>query len=509
MTTLTAIIFNLAESDAEVVFFGRDTNLALKHKDIFKLVQGNAELFSASGVRPRDRVLIRMHNDLESIVSFLALILIGAIPMSVKPGNIADTLYREYIDRIVDNFDVSYIYGEEPLTSYPTRILAWRSTAMGTDASVEWIPSPKQIAFVQFSSGSTSEPKPIAISHGAVCDNLRTIVAVDRRTSSTIGFTFLPLAHDMGLVGGLLSNLLARNSLLITSIDYFLRSPISCLAEAHKHGASVSAMPNFALRYITKHLQMFRSKNKGVPIFENFSTIYCGAEPIRQPTVSQFLEEAIPLGLKPSALYFSYGLAEATLIVSGYRFSSLDEAFDQSRTTEPVARLGPAVGNMKIKLETTLYGKDSPHGSVLISGPSLLSGYGFQDQSNSEEWFDTGDVGYLLDGELYLCGRAKDTIIVNGENLYVADIENIVIRHFPVRDCIVLPDSDAFHILVVPEHCGDFRTEDISRTVLHALGVAPRTTLITLARDVLRTTSGKPMRSEILKRLKQECRVAC
>ncbi|WP_176211977.1 AMP-binding protein, partial [Acidithiobacillus thiooxidans] len=441
---------------------------------------------------------IKLTSDLEHIVSFLALILLGAIPVSVKPGNMADSTYHEYIEHIVENFRLNWIF-DHTESGHIREALPRNRHAERLSNSPTYNPLGSETAFVQFSSGSTSNPKPISISHLAIYSNLLSIISIDERSTSTVGFSFLPLSHDMGLVGGLLSNLLAKNSLLLVPTEYFLRAPLRWLREAHSLGASITAMPDFAFRYITRQLQLFETKLTGEPLFEYFRTIYCGAEPIRFSTISKFILQTTPLGFEPTALYFSYGLAEATLVVTGHRFLSLEESFVRSGTSEPVACVGAPIGNTEVTVAGG--GDSSAHGRVWIRGSSLFSGYGVHTDCSFDGWFDTGDIGFVCSGNLYVCGREKEMIIVNGINVYASDIESAVMRRFPVKECIVLPDDNVYHVLLVEKEL-NIPVDNITGHLVRIFGVAPLSILAAKSSQIVRTTSGKPMRKVMLQRLK-------
>lgn len=496
--TLTNIILGLAGCDNHLMIASRDGISKIRYRILFQHAEKLAASFAHNGVRPRDTVLIQLTSDLEHIVSFLALILLGAIPVSVKPGNMADSTYHEYIEHIVGHFHLKWVF-DLTESGRIREALPRNQHAKRLLKSLTHMPLGSETAFVQFSSGSTSNPKPISISHRAIYNNLTSIISIDERSTSTVGFSFLPLSHDMGLVGGLLSNLLAKNTLLLVPTEYFLRAPIRWLREAHGIGASITAMPDFAFRYIARQLRLFEAKSTGEPLFEYFRTIYCGAEPIRFSTISEFILQTTPLALEPSALYFSYGLAEATLVVTGHRFLSLEESFVRSGTSEPVACLGAPVGNTEVSV--TGGGDSSAHGRVQISGSSLFSGYGVHTDCRFDGWLDTGDIGFIRAGNLYVCGREKEMIIVNGMNVYASDIESAVMRRYPVKECIVLPDGNVYHMLLV-ERTVDIPVKNIASHLVRIFGVAPLSIVAAKSSQIVRTTSGKPMRNVMLQRLK-------
>lgn len=497
--TMSDIVLGLADSDSKLILANRSGIDTLSYAELFQQVELAASAFARHGVRPNDTALIHLSCDLEHIVAFLALVLLGAIPVSIKPGSMSDGAYRDYVVLILERFGVDWVF-DIPELEHSYLSLHWSQADSGSSSYKRHTPAAADTAFVQFSSGSTSEPKPIAISHGAICNNLRWITHIDGRTASTVGFSFLPLSHDMGLVGGLLSNLFAKNTLLLVPTEYFLRSPIRWLREAHRLGAQVTAMPDFALRYITRYLRLFEKNPLESKIFEHLRTIYCGAEPIRQKTIADFICQAAALGLDATALYFCYGMAEATLIVTGHRFKSMEESFMQQGTADPIACVGAAVGNTRIVVKQGGH-EDRAHGGIWVSSSSLFSGYGINSSDGPAKWFYTGDIGFVHNGDLYVCGREKEMIIVNGMNLYVADIESAVLRQYPVKYCVVLPDSDKYHVLLVQGKY-ELHAEEVSSHLACKFGIAPHSVTMVRPGHISRTTSGKPMRNVMLQKLK-------
>lgn len=255
-----------------------------------------------------------------------------------------------------------------------------------------------------------------------------------------------------------------------------------------------------ALCYITRYLRLLEKDPLESKIFEHLRTIYCGAEPIRQKTIADFICQAAPLGLDTTALYFCYGMAEATLIVTGHRFKSMEESFMQQGAADPIACVGAAVGNTRIVVKQGGH-EDRAHGGIWVSSGSLFSGYGINSSDDPAKWFYTGDIGFVNNGDLYVCGREKEMIIVNGMNLYVADVESAVLRQYPVKDCVVLPDSDKYHVLLVQGKC-ELHAKEVSSHLACKFGIAPHSVAMVRSGHISRTTSGKPMRNVMLQKLK-------
>ena len=401
------------------------------------------------GVQTDTRVLIVVLTDIEHVVACLALMHIGAVPVSVKPPKGLSDAYREYLTRIADTFGITYGYHTLPL---PTSVRPLRSSAeapyKAARASLPHQPNPDDVVFIQFSSGSVSAPKAIPITRRALAANISAILRWDGRHSDSGLFCQMPLSHDMGFVGGLLSSLCSQNPLILTPVRRFFSKPVACLSVAQTLRTEITLLPNFAMDYVDRALR--RLPPHGAPLlFAHYRSIYCGSEPIRQASVSSFLATAVPRGLNPEAMTFCYGLAEATLMVTAHRFRGLARSFNRCLTNSPVACVGKPVAGWKCGSGR---GRTRSGRSRSAAIP-YLPGTWFRRPAHS--WFDTQDFGYFVRGELHVCGRAQDRIFVNGEKLFAADVEAAIQRAVQVRGCVVLPHADEIMVapVAVAERC--------------------------------------------------------
>jgi fatty-acyl-CoA synthase len=481
---LSELIARLDRTDAGVVTL--DPAGSLTWAEVGALARGNAARFAAEGIARGDRVVLAMDNDLEHIVVFLALMTLGAIPVSVKPRRGPEAAYAEQLARLVASYGIRSTYRTLPAIA-GTRAISWDPEARDPAAPVA-IVRPDDIAFVQFSSGSLGAPKAVPIHHAALLDNMRAITEIDRRTPDSRGYCFLPLSHDMGLVG-LLSCLIHQSHACISSPRYFLRYPVGYF---EKYGrCDVVAMPDFALRYLARHLAL-RGHGYRRDLLAGVRTIYCGAEPIRYPTIAQLIEAAAPLGFDPRALVFCYGMAECTLIATAQRFESLDASFSDGTRDRKLARVGTPIAGMEVRLDD--------EGTIFLRGPSVFSGY-LDGAPLANGWHDSGDIGFLHDGALHISGRAKDMIIINGENIFPQDIEGFVSRLDGISENVVLTEDDGFYLFIVPSATVD--PARVAAQVAVQFGAAPLGVATGRTQDILRTTSGKPMRQAMLDELRK------
>lgn len=330
----------------------------------------------------------------------------------------------------------------------------------------------KSLAFLQYTSGSTAFPKGVMISHGNIVHNAATIRTATGHEPGLRGVSWLPLHHDMGLIGmALQQTYSAMHSILMPPL-YFLQSPIRWLRAIDRYRSHTSGAPNFAYDLCLRRITPQQCEGLDLSCWR---VAFNGAEPIRAQTLERFAEKFAPLGFRPESFFPCYGLAEATLLVSGSPVDatpvvrSFDrEALAQGRITEVAAaaddgqaergeaREGAAqrlVGCGRLWLDQqvaivdpTTRARCPPDrvGEIWLAGGSVGLGYWelpeqsaesfgarFSDDSEAGPFFRTGDLGFLRDGELFITGRLKDLIILAGLNYYPQDIEKMVEESHP------------------------------------------------------------------------------
>jgi acyl-CoA synthetase (AMP-forming)/AMP-acid ligase II len=506
--TAAEAVARLDRTDAGVTFGPAARAAHVPYALLGEMARGNAEHLRGLGVRRGDRVLVSLASDLEHVVALLALLAMGAVPVSVKPRRGPVDAYAAALGRLCRRYGVRHAYRTLPPLEGVAAV-GWSESARARGAGAVAAVGADDPAVVQFSSGSLGDPKAVPITHGALAANVAAILEVDGRTPDSVGHTFLPLSHDMGLVGGLLSNLVLQNPLRLTEVKTFLANPLDPFAR--ERPAEKLAVPNFALGYLARYLASPAARRgaAGAAPFAGVRTIYCGAEPIRRETVAAFAAAAGERGLDPRALVFCYGLAEATLIVTARRFGSLDDSFAAAGAGRSVANVGAPVRDTEVVVGARGPGgapepaAPGAEGAVFVRGPGVFAGYLDDPASAHGGWFDTGDLGFLRDGELYVSGRAKDLIIVNGENLFPDDVEAVVARQPGVAECVVVPDDDRFYVHVVAERGAAPDPGGIAAAVGASFGAAPAAVVVGPRGSIERTTSGKPGRGAMLARLRE------
>ncbi len=354
----------------------------------------------------------------------------------------------------------------------------WLATdAIGTDNTAQWkrpAIAPHMLAMLQYTSGSTSQPKGVMLSHANLMHNTRAIGRAFDMGCDT-GMFWLPAYHDMGLVGGVLEPLLAGITCVLMAPAAFLQRPIAWLSAISRYRATISGGPNFAYDLCVRKIT---DEQRATLDLSCWSLAFVGAEPIVPETLERFAAAFAPCGFKPAAFYPCYGLAEATLMVTGATrgHGVVVRSFDEAALMHNVAQTLPAnavhgrrlvssgrpVDGLRIAIVDGQTGTQAPDGHVgeiWLAGPSIAMGYWNKPEQTGRSFeaplhgshhvaldvaphvshdashltsgdttpfFRTGDMGFLLDGELYVTGRIDDLLVVRGRNHHPQDLEAAV-----------------------------------------------------------------------------------
>ncbi|WP_338885710.1 AMP-binding protein [Xenorhabdus sp. TH1] len=473
--------------------------------------------FRAIGIRPGSRVILPFSTSIESITAFFALIGMKALPFSVKlpiSGGSHDE-YCELLQGLIRRFGCVAIVTTKAMPIRLEGVVQVQVSTASLDhradvEGIEWAnPAPEDIAFVQFSSGTTGQQKGVPIRHGQLIRQLELILSQDDRSSSDVGASWLPLYHDMGLVGSLLSTMLAGHSLHLDSPAGFLMDPLAWLASLSTHRVSITALPNFSMSYLLKRLGEADADELSGCRFDALRRIYVGSDVIDASVVSRLTQLLQPLGLSDKAITPCYGMAEAVLMVSckpandTVHLSSIEGRRD-------VVSVGTVLPEFEVRIlvEGNRQGGSGEEGEILIRGGTLAYGY-FEDERamiDADGFYHSGDIGYLQDGHLFISGRIGERIKINGENHFLPYLENTIQSHPGLRPGGVAMIQSGKKLIVLAEpkavstvaELGTLRSE-LSTLLMAKTGIkVPREQIFLVRRGQLkRTSSGKLQRSLI------------
>jgi fatty-acyl-CoA synthase len=384
---------------------------------------------------------------------------------------------------------------------------------------------PDDIAFIQFTSGSTSAPKGIALTHESVSANVQSIISGSGLDigPGDLALSWLPLFHDMGLVGMTLGPLYACRPVVLMQPQAFVKRPADWLRAITRYAATVSFAPNFAYDLCVRRI---KERDLDGLDLSSWRVAGCGAEPIHAGTLKAFADKFAPVGFREHSLVPSYGLAEhvvaATFAPRGRApvVHTVDaDALTDERVARPSSTGLPSVSLVCCGVplpghQVRIVGSDGAElpprqvGEITLAGPSVMLGYYKDDTVTARAirngWLHTGDLGYLADGELFVCGRVKDVIIVNGRKYHPQDLEWAVDQLAGVRRGRVVAFGTAQaggreRVVIVVEPNGTSASGDlvdaIRRRVGDLCGLYVDEVLLVPSGTVGRTTSGKVQRA--------------
>jgi len=339
------------------------------------------------------------------------------------------------------------------------------------------------LALLQYTSGSTATPRGVMVSHAHLLANQRAIQTAFGHDQRTVFCGWLPLFHDMGLIGNVLHPLWLGIPCVLMSPLAFLKRPLRWLRAIERHQATTSGGPNFAYDLCVAKTT---AEERAALDLSGWQVAFNGSEPVRAGTMERFAAAFRPAGFRPEAFYTCYGLAEATLFVAGGRpgtgpvvrgFRAAELERDRAVPAEGdgarrLAGCGRAQAGHELAVVDPATGKFRPDravGEVWVAGPSVAGGYWGRPQESEATfrastadgawpWLRTGDLGFLDGGELFVTGRRKDLVIVRGRNHYPQDIEETVERSHPALrpGCSAAfavddPEGDAERLVVAAE----------------------------------------------------------
>lgn len=560
-------------TDQDKLFF-LNSSISIEEKLNYPSLLIRAQSIAAriqSHTQPGDRVLLIYQPGLEFVCAFYACLYAGVIAVPVYPP--AEKKLIEKLDAVIKNAEPKIILSTESIIKQITKlryVKALQNLPFVTylmerfqENTLEltqwdfdkftWINSdniakeeandyreplikPESIAFLQYTSGSTGQPKGVMVSHSNLLNNLQLISEYSITADDSVSVIWLPPYHDMGLIGGILYPLFAAIPVYLMSPMTFLRNPATWLKAITAFKGTATSAPNFAYALCNKKIS---AETKSQIDLSTMHAFLNGAEPINTYVMDEFAKQFADCGFKKEMFMPCYGLAENTLMVTGekgalthyfnkeeLRNNQLIEVDADASTAHPIVCCGAlSEGTIIVDPQTRMLCRDRQIGEVWLSNPSVAQGYWNQEkethayfkatlaQDKETNYLRTGDLGFTINNKLFIMGRIKDLIIINGTNHYPQDIERSVETCHPqIRQgscaAVSVPGNYQEELAVVIEinkNCPETELEAIisavKQSILQDHSLSVHHVALINERSLPKTTSGKIRRRVIQSQL--------
>ncbi len=519
-------------TDRGVTFVCEDPTVRLSWAELHDDATRTAVALAAHGVGVGDHVALLGPTSRKLVTTIRAVWLAGAtvvvLPLPMRMSSL-EAFVAQTRKRVIDA-DVRLLVIDEQLAPFmddqpgdPARVSFDALIAHAADGWVAPPDDPDRLAILQYTSGSTSDPKGVMLPERTLLANLDALTTAGRldQEGPDVFVSWLPLYHDMGLVGILTTAMAFGNELVLAAPQDFMASPSRWVQWLSDHGGTLTAAPNFA--YVLAARAMERLDGLDL---SKLRLAINGAEPVDTAAVERFVTAGARHGLRPECVFPAFGMAEVGIAgtfgepLTGVVVDTVDQrVLETERYAAPVdagaegarsfARLGRPVPGLEMRIVDTETGApmgEREVGELQLRGTSVTTGYYRRDDVDVERfvdgWLRTGDLAYAVDGELVVCGRIKDLIIVAGRNVFPEDIEIAVAEIDDVRAGNVIAFAcDTGHrpgLVVVAETRSDDADElrlQVARAVKDAVGLAAREIVLVPAGTLPKTSSGKLQRS--------------
>ncbi|HEU4963755.1 MAG TPA: MupA/Atu3671 family FMN-dependent luciferase-like monooxygenase [Bacilli bacterium] len=439
---------------------GGEDSLTYRELDVrARALAARMQAHGASG----ERALLLYQPGLDYLVAFFACLYAGALAVPAYPPRQNGNLSR--LQTIVQDAEARFVLTTASIfTTLETRMAdtpgmdklqCLLTDELADDMASQWEPpvvTEESLAFLQYTSGSTSAPKGVMLSHGNLLHNLDLIAERFGTTEESRGVIWLPPYHDMGLIGGILNPLYSGYPVTLMAPVSFIQRPLRWLQAISQTRATVSGGPNFAYELCVEKV----TPEQREPLdLSSWTNAFSGAEPVRPASLARFAEVFAGSGFRKEAFYPCYGLAEGTLFVTGglVGTGASVQAFDGKALEEDRVRACASEAEAAVSLvscgelelcrqqiviadpQTSLSVPSGRIGEIWLSGPSVAQGYWRREEQTAETFaarladtgagpfLRTGDLGFVQEGRLYVTGRLKDLIIIRGRNYYPQDLE--------------------------------------------------------------------------------------
>jgi len=505
--TLQRALENAASGPLGLTFCdAREQETRLPYRELQERAARTAGALRALGVERGDRVAIVLPTGVSFMDAFFGALLAGAVPVPLYPplrlGRLDE--FHERTARMLSVSGARIVLSDGRISRLLGVALARAKPPLGLHklpllgAPLFEPGAPDDLALIQFSSGTTVDPKPVALTHSNVLHNVAAIEHFIPPDEAQGGVSWLPLYHDMGLIGCLLLAVHRPGPLLLLGPETFLGKPALWLRAISRHKATISVAPNFAYGLCLRRVR--DEEIRGLDL-SSWQLAMNGAEPVAPQVLQRFAERFAPYGFDPRSMMPVYGLSEASLAVT---FTPPGRGARTMRASaREIASVGTPLPGIDVRVES---------GRIFVRGPSVMRGYFGNDEATREilrdGWLDTGDLGFVDGGELFVSGRAKDVIVLHGANHAPQEFEEALDGLAGVRPgCaaavpVQTASGEELAMLVERDASGPaLLAEHISARVVERTGIKPHTVHLLAPGTLPRTSSGKLRRAEAARQL--------
>jgi acyl transferase domain-containing protein/acyl-CoA synthetase (AMP-forming)/AMP-acid ligase II len=535
-------ILQSKKNDTTGIYFINKKEDFLSYSTLYTNALKALKYFNSKGLTEGSKLIFQLSTNKNFVTTFWASMCGGIVSVPVSIGN--NDEHRLKLMNIFNLLDDAYLIVdsnildklgkfskqnnlEEAFLKIKNRTIDIRDIDLNTLEKANIVDSDKDdLALIQFSSGSTGEPKGVKLTHHNIIENGKGVLQTAQITKDDSYLSWFPLTHDMGLMGWHINPLILGVDQVLIETNIFIRRPLLWMDCATKFKSTILCSPNFGYRYLLKFLKKEQNWN-----LENIKLIFNGAEPISALLCDEFLDTLKPYGLKDNTIYTVYGLAEATVGVSfpkpleKFRRYHLD--INHLNIGEKVKDIKVDIGsvtyvdvgypliNMQIRITNDYLVLDENFiGHIEIKSVSVTTGYYNNKEATAkiikgDGWVDTGDLGFIRDGRLIITGRSKDIIIVNGTNYYPHDIEDICcgVEGCELNKVVAIgsrskdqEDEKLIVFVLFKKPLEEFLTieDEIKKTILNQIGL--EASEVIPVKNIFKTTSGKLQRYKFLQK---------